>query len=416
MLAAEGKQPDQRTRDIMDFQRTVQIQRKRTSEKEPVNVSFTSAAFGSQQPDPSADFSHVVTHDMLEATRELERDAYLDPSRRDFLQSILRVAHAAAILPPHSIAALGLPLPYNAVQASYPDEATPETLEHFAKLTKTCRHLSEGNELQTAERVLWSYLPKLETIAKCSFIHEQAAAEVASQCYLLAASLAGHRNDLRARHHLSEQALLYGKLAQDRNLQVVALRQLAITFDYLGHPNNVLHVYQQTIPYLNEVSPLLRACICADISGAYTQLHQQQEAEHYLGRAYEYFPENTTHEPEYLSTICRYSTLVLCEGLNHLAFDQAHEAEKIFAKIDGLQSKSAMPERIRIDLLNCQVETFIALRKRDEACTYLETSTQAALAIGSERRLQEASLLLQLMQNVWPHEQRVRQLVALFAR
>ena len=296
------------------------------------------------------------------------------------------------------------------------DETTPEALVHFTVLTNACRYLSEGNELQAAEHTLWAYLPRVETIAKLSFEDQQRAADIASQGYLLAASLAGHRNDLQARHRYSEQALLYGKLAGDRNLQIAALRQLSITFDYFERPDKVLQVYQQAIPYLGEISPLLRACVYADISGAYTQINQQQEAFRFLELAYKHFPEKYDNEPSYLSTICRYSTLIICNGLHHLHFGQPNEAAKIFARIDGLQPKISIPERIRIDLLNCQVEVFAELKQMEQACHYLEVAGKASLAIGSERRFQESFTVFQQMQKTWKDEPLIRNLESLFIR
>ncbi len=294
------------------------------------------------------------------------------------------------------------------------DETTSESLGDFAALTNACRHLSEGNELQVAERTLWSYLPRVETIAKLSFEDQQPAADIASQGYLLAASLAGHRNDLQARHRYSEQALLYGKLAGDRNLQIAALRQLSITFDYLERPDKVLHIYKQAIPYLGEVSPLLRACVYAGVSGAYAQLKQKSEAFRYMDLAYEYFPTSPEREPSFLHTICRYSTLVFFDGLNYLDLDQPHEAEKILAHIDGLHPKVQLPERVRIEAMNYQVEIFLALNALEQACTYLEAAVQSALAIGSKRRQQESFALYQNMKEKWPHESQVQDLNDLF--
>jgi tetratricopeptide (TPR) repeat protein len=305
---------------------------------------------------------------------------------------------------------------YDPTQLFSFDEVMPETLESFALLIETCRHLSEGNELKTAERILWSYLPRVESIAKLSFKDQRVAAELTSQGYLLGASLAGHRNDLNARHYFSEQALLYGKLADDRNLQITALRQLSITFDYLMRPDKVLQVYQQALPYLSETSPLLQACIYAGVSGAYAQLHQKQEALRFIGLAYEHFPEHPEKEPGFLHTICRYSTLVFFDGLNYLNFGQSQKAEKVLEKIDGLQPKIQIPERVRIELLNYQIEVFTALRRMDQACAYLEASVKASLAIGSEKRFQEAFKLFKQMQHLWFYEPRVQRLSSLFMR
>lgn len=291
-----------------------------------------------------------------------------------------------------------------------------DTLPLFAALTNTCRQLSDGNELNIAEQILWAYLPKVELFARLSSGSQKEAAHIASQGYLLAASLVGHRDDLLGRLHHSEQALRFGELAGDLNLQVVAMRQIAISFDYLGHPDHVLHAYQQALPRLNDVSPLLQACIYADLAGMYTQLNQEKEARRFLDLAYEYFPAHQENEPDFLSTICRYATLILCEGLYYLSIGQPREAESTFARIDGIHPKKPLPERIRLDLLNCQAEAFWASRDLEQACTYLETAIQAAVALGSERRLKESHTLFQQMQQTWQNEPALMRLEKLFSQ
>ncbi len=192
------------------------------------------------------------------------------------------------------------------------------------------------------------------------------------------------------------------------------MRQLSITFDYLERPDTVLQIYQQTLPYLNEVSPLLQACIYAGVSGTYTQLKQEKEASRYLEMAYEHFPEKPECEPSFLQTICWYSALILCEGLHHLGFDRLHKAEAAFAKTNGWQVNAQMPARIHVDILNCRTETFIALKNLEQACEYLELAVKSALVLGSQKRLIETFVVFQKMQNVWPHEQRLKRFTDLF--
>jgi transcriptional regulator with XRE-family HTH domain len=342
----------------------------------------------------------------------LENDKAVD--RREAVKTISSLG--LAFLTRSDVLLNTQPLEQHSVLADLPgfDETTPETLPHFATLTETCRHLSEGNELAIAERILWTYLPKVEALALLSFEQQPLAAAIVSQGYVLAASLAGHRNNLRERLHYSEQALLYGKLAQDRNLQVVALRQVAISFDCMRQPGNVLHTYQRAFPHLDDISPLLRACIYADISGAHAQLGHEQDAYRFMGMAYEHFPQYPEQEPLYLRTICRHSSLIFWDALNHLLLQQPLKTEKIFERIDGLHPNSQNPERNRAEVLNYQVETFMALRKMDQACTYLETAVKAAKAVGSVRRFQETCTLFQQMNNLWRHEQQVQQLADLF--
>lgn len=72
------------------------------------------------------------------------------------------------------------------------------------------------------------------------------------------------------------------------------------------------------------------------------------------------------------------------------------------------------PERVQVELLNYQIEAFLASGKLDQACTYLEAAAHHASAIGSERLFQEASSLFQQMQTIWQHERQVQHLADLF--
>ena len=405
------RMPDARTQDLREYLRTKQGLQRRSVTDPPKKDAFTISS------SPSISIRQRKTFTRLSESVPKGLTKIAANTVPNFqLQHMLYSATPTPFSSPDTSISAAMPqlVAFDSVQPFCIDETTPEALVQFAALTDTCRRLSEGNELQTAEYILWAYLPRVETIAKFSFGDQQAAASIASQGYLLAASLAGHRNDLQARHHYSEQALLYGKLAEDRNLQIAALRQLSITFDYLEKPDKVLFIYQQAFPYIAEISPLLRACIYAGVSGAYAQFMKKSEAQHFMKLAYEHFPAYPEREPGFLHTICRYSTLVFFDGLNYLNLNQPHEAEKVLAQIDGLHPSIQIPERVRIEALNYQIEVFIALKAVKLACTYLEAAVQASLAIGSKKRLQEAFALFQKMKELWPDETRIRELTDLF--
>jgi transcriptional regulator with XRE-family HTH domain len=302
-----------------------------------------------------------------------------------------------------------------------PSKIDEQTLKHFGAITESCWHLMMGNELEIAEQTIWGYLPKLVVLAKQPSEHQQTSATIASQGYLLAASLAGHRNDLHARERYCEQALQFGNLAQDRNLQMAALKQLALTFEYNDRPGAVLQTYQKAIPYLNEISPLLRARMYAGLAGAHAQCGQklggqEDQALRALALAYESFPEKPEDDPGFLYADCDYYTIVLWDGLVHLDLDQPKAARTAFERIDGLQPKIKLPEKVRIEFLNYQAETFSRLGKLDRACAYLEEAVSASLALGSERRYNESVEVYKEMRIVWRNEPRVRKLGAAFVR
>lgn len=343
-----------------------------------------------------------------------------DMNRRDATKQIATLVSSILLMAPHDVLH-PQSLERLSKALTKPSNIDEMTLKQFENMTTACWHLMMDNELEIAEHTLWGYLPRLAILASQSSEHQPTAARITAQSYLLAGSLAGHRNDLNARERYCEQALLYGNQAHDRNLQISALKQLALTFEYKNRPGAVLQAYQKALPYLHEASPLLRARMYAGLAGAYAQCSQKlggqkDEALNALARAYDSFPEKPEEDPSFLYADCNYFTIILWDGLVHLDLDQPEEARKAFERIDGLQPKTKLPEKVRIEFLNYQAETFIRLGELDAACVYLQEAVKAALTLGSERRYNESYDVYKQMQILWRNEPGVRALGNLFIR
>src|SRR5579883_2933808 len=153
-----------------------------------------------RQSEAHMHFSDALTQGILEeSTRQ-------DPLHQRVLSSGNTTALASRST--YITSPLSLFVSFDSSQSLGIDELTPETLEHFTRLTDTCRYFSKGNALQIAEQILWAYLPKIERLARIPSTYQQQAASLTSQGYLIAASLVGHRNHLVERMRYSEQAVL----------------------------------------------------------------------------------------------------------------------------------------------------------------------------------------------------------------
>jgi transcriptional regulator with XRE-family HTH domain len=357
-----------------------------------------------------------LSQDIIERGSSYEEFS-MDQLRRDLLHLL---GTAGAILPFAELAFDWKRTEKLLARSWQPDaHTTPmnaQTLEHFEELTKTCWKLGNGHDLESAEAVLLSYLPKVFISAQQDSHYQHRAARIAAQGYLLRASLAGHKDDLQARQHFSEQALHFARIAEDHNLQVAALQQLAVTYDYRQRPGKALQIYQEAVPYFDTISPLLRAGVSIRMSGAYAQCGQEKDALHFLRVAHDHFPETPEHDPCYLYSNNGLYSLFLWDGLIHLELDQPREAEQAFAKIDGLAPKMEIPERVRIEFLTYQATTYHLLRELEQSCAYLKASVEASLALGSERRYSEAFDAYQQIRRAWPQEPQVKNLAALFVR
>ncbi|WP_161982369.1 bacterial transcriptional activator domain-containing protein [Dictyobacter alpinus] len=409
-LQEDDDQPDERTKDIAEYCRTKQIQYG--------SVAFSERGKQSQQHILAFPFPLAV-QDTLEISHVLDGAFPLNTSRRAMLQQIVGWVGATAFSPQSSVnmnvSCSFSPSTSATVKRHSLQKISTETLNDFSQLTETCRSLSEGNELKTAERVLWSYLPQVETLAQVQSPYQKIAAAITSQVYVLAASLVGHHSDLQSRQSCSERAIWYAECAQDVELHVAALRQLAVTFDYLALPKNVLQTYQRALPHLKHVSPRLQACIYSALSGVYAQLQHEEEAHQFMGLAYEKYPEDKQNEPGYLRTInASYHTLILWDGLNHLELGQPLKAHNILQQIPTMGPTEQIPERIRVEFLNYQARALMAVGDLEQACAYIETAVEASTAIGSRKRFQESFAVFQQMKDVWPTEMRIHELRDLF--
>jgi hypothetical protein len=113
--------------------------------------------------------------------------------------------------------------------------------------------------------------------------------------------------------------------------------------------------------------------------------------------------------------------LYMYEGFTRLALhehypDRRHnqEAGKAFANVSGASPSLVVPERTRLEAINCQILVALASGNLGEFCDLLEQGASGAKALGSEKRRQEAIDAYRQGRRQWPNEARVRDLADLF--
>src|SRR5581483_9570925 len=170
------------------------------------------------------------------------------------------------------------------------DEAT---LKHFETLTATCWEFSNSGQLQLAEQVLASFLPRFLQPGPS---HAQAAS-LASQGLRLQGMLVSHRLQLAETVKLCQQAALYAKQASDYSALVAALIEQANAFRYFQQGENMLRASQEILSYSRQVPPLLQARAYIVAAEAFSRCGRIREAELYIRLAYETFPDHSGHDP-----------------------------------------------------------------------------------------------------------------------
>jgi transcriptional regulator with XRE-family HTH domain len=282
-----------------------------------------------------------------------------------------------------------------------------------------CKGLLEEGDFSTIAAVLRKYLPTLERWAYQSSKHQQAAAHLASQSYLLAIMIADQQGKLDHMETFSREAQRYGQRANDPNLQVSALARLAVKFDYERRDRKALQTYQEakTNPAFRQVSPLLQGRIYAGLAGTNAYVRQKADAEYFLGLAKEVFPEKADEDPSFQFAYSGNDTIFLWEGLTRKHLGQYTEAYNTFLLNGKLQldaTSRPLPgfhDRNRAEFLNYAASVAIKQKQLDISCFYVEAAEEIAWTIKHEQRYTEVLETVRSIETVWPHELRVKHLL-----
>jgi transcriptional regulator with XRE-family HTH domain len=337
-----------------------------------------------------------------------------DASRRKMLEQILGTTAITLTIPTQELLN---PEPWERLSRSLmqPSNVNIATLDHFRMLTETCWHLCNASEASTVERILPTYLPRVETLAQQSSHYQKIAASITTQGYILAAEV--DKGNVSAMERYCDLAVQYSQIAEDHNLYIAALKQQA-TIALIAHkPEKALQVYLQTLPFIRSASPLVRARIYLGLASAYARYIREQgkeEAKRYLNLAHEAFPANPENDPAFLYTVCSIPVLYLYDGLTYMDINDPQSAWDALTYVDGLHPKVTVRESIRIEFVNLQARAAVALGDMELSRTYLEAGITAAQIQGYGLWAGESFEVYQEMQSKWPNERYVKDIAELF--
>jgi transcriptional regulator with XRE-family HTH domain/tetratricopeptide (TPR) repeat protein len=335
-----------------------------------------------------------------------------DKSRRDAVKEIL------SFLVGLPIAVTGLTTIGNL--AAFPAE---EMLPLYITSIPACWRLFFEGELSEVERVLGSYLANLTMLVQRDSKHQQVAASLASQAHQLNALLVLQREDFGSSLAQAKQALQYGQLAGDPNLQASsAIRQVDTLFHrntllqhntFLRHKNylQILGVLQEAEQYINAISPLLRGRIFSELGVAYANVGRQKEAERYIGLAYDTYPDHPEDDPGFLYTHTNHYILYIDDMLARLSLNQPKDAWQAIMKASAFVPNVISPRRM--ELLDYCVIGSIALDDLDSSCAYFKELALSGIQLGSELHNGEVQTIYQQLYSKWPHEKRIQELAEL---
>jgi hypothetical protein len=207
--------------------------------------------------------------------------------RRLLLQEALGFVAASVVLPSSELLNPDLwkQLDYAILKptSSVVDEAM---LIRFTKIVEGCWHLVTRSGLLVAipliEQTLPTYLSRFASLARYPSKHQKTLAGLTTQGYLLAGLVALDKLDLSAMDTSSKRAVEYSLLAEDHNLHAAALKQQATMFLFEKNPVQALLAYQNALPFMNKVSPLLRSRVYQGLANASARCGLDEDASLYL--------------------------------------------------------------------------------------------------------------------------------------
>ena len=336
-----------------------------------------------------------------------------DPSRRALLQQLLGLVSLATFPPlPQSLFSSE---PKERLERALQEPAAIDdiTISHYEQLTALGWHLSDEDGLGLIEQILPTYLPHVAVLAQRASKYQKRLASIAAQSCLLGYVITLHREDFHRALSYCQQARFYGQLAKDVNLEVVALLRMGNVYLYLRSPWKSLDAYQEALPYIESMSPLVRARLHAVMAEVQGKLGGETDVQNAIGSAYDSFPTSTEGDPAARYIHFSQSGLYLHEGLAYLNLHQGKVAAKALEQVDGLHPKLAISERSRIDILVQQSWAASQLHDLDQFAVYIKAAVRSAQKLGSDLMLSEAWNCCD-RQPQWTNEPAFRRLGELF--
>jgi tetratricopeptide (TPR) repeat protein len=330
----------------------------------------------------------------------------MDKLRRTLLKQALAI--------PGALALSAIDIDRLLAALAKPSNMNEANLEHIATINEHCWRITNTSELASIDEILPTYLPHLAATARQSFKHQREAAAFAAQGYLLAGLVALDRLDFPGMERYSELAVEYSKLAGDYNLRAAALKQQATMFLIAKEPFQALQLYQQVLPFITKISPLLRSRVYQGLADASARVGQDAEAMRYVGLAYETFPTDFEKDTSFLYADSGLSVLYMYDGLTYLAIDQPGKAMEAFDKVDGRQPKIVIGETTSLEFINLQGKAAVAMRNQELARDLIEAAVVKADALDCRWGRTEAFEVYQQARLVWPNDVQVREMAQLF--
>nr|BBH92366.1 hypothetical protein KTA_05650 [Thermogemmatispora argillosa] len=295
-----------------------------------------------------------------------------------------------------------------------------EVLPACAGSIRACWQLLNEGEFEAVERTVRGYLPWLREWAYEPSGVQQEAAYLAAQGHFLLGLAAYHRLRFQQELEHDREGAVLSRLANEPVLLVKALAYLGQDYYHLGAPLQMQGALEEASSLLGCVPLVLHRTVHTGLALAYARQGRAREALEHLSRAKAVSEEpglRWEELPVYLQADEGVWRLILREGWVHLELsrhgeesEHARAAERALAQIEGWSGRPAVPERIRLEIVNRRGEAAIGRGELEEYVSYTVEGAEGAKRLGSSKRRQELVSNWRKALERWPWEKRVREL------
>jgi transcriptional regulator with XRE-family HTH domain len=311
--------------------------------------------------------------------------AYFDPAKRETLRQIA-VAIGAMMVGSQSIADNEPWERLVAASTKAPGALNSEALDRFEHLIVEAWKLSNINELEAAEIVLSSFLPRVIMVAQQG--NNARVAHLASQGLRLQSILTHHRLRLTDKISMCQQSVEYARLGDNPNTLVAALLELAVAHKYNGQYDKWFQVMQEALYHATQATPLLQSQAYFKNALAFAFHQRKREADLYIQMGFETFPDQPELDSGYAFADSNIYTLSRDAGRVQVELGHVPEAYNAFAIYQS--STNPIPERLRLEIVNAQGRAAILENDLEKYAFFLKDGLSGALALGSKKRFDEA--------------------------
>jgi tetratricopeptide (TPR) repeat protein len=215
---------------------------------------------------------------------------------------------------------------------------------------------------------------------------------------------------------LCQQSVECARKANDQNILSAALNGLAVAYKYAQQPEDSFKTYQEALYYSDQASPLLQTRVYAGAAAAFAQRGRIKEADFYIHLAYDDFPADPEHDPNFLTADNGLFMVSYYEGLIYLQRGLPQEALQAFERYKLLLPGKTIPERNRLEIVNHQGRAAILSHNQEHYAHLLREGITGALALGSKKRYDEAIQFFQQdMPHSWRRDPRIQQIIEQFS-